>query len=51
MGEGSRVTKLAHGIHVSDIIVNKPIDGYTATFTVTLSGLILRTRVHPVPVR
>lgn len=39
LGEGSRVAKLAHGIHVSDIIVNKPIDGYaTATFTVTLSG-------------
>ncbi len=40
VGEGSRVTKLAHGIHVSDIIVNKPSTAATATFTVTLSGFI-----------
>lgn len=51
VGEGSRVTKLAHGIHVSDIIVNKPIDGYaTATFTVTLSGFGFTDEGTPRPV-
>lgn len=39
MSAGSRLAKLAHGVFVSDITVNKPINGYaTASFTVTLSG-------------
>ena len=51
VGEGSRVVKLAHGIHVSDIIVNKPIDGYaSATFTVTLSGFGFTDEGTPRPV-
>ena len=51
LGRDSRVTKLAHGIHVSDIIVNKPIDGYAAaTFTVTLSGFGFTKDGKPRPV-
>lgn len=51
VGNGSRIAKLAHGVHVSDIIVNKPIDGYaTATFTVTLSGYSFTNDGTPRPV-
>ena len=51
MDASSRITKLAHGIYVSDIIVNKPIDGYaTATFTVTLSGFGFTEDGKPRPV-
>ena len=51
LGDGGRVAKLAHGIYVSDIIVNKPIDGYaTATFTVTLSGYGFTQEGAPKPV-
>lgn len=51
VGEGCRMAKLAHGIYVSDITVNKPIDGYTtATFTVTLSGYSFTRGGAPRPV-
>lgn len=47
----SRVAKLAHGVYVGDIIVNKPINGYTtAIFTVTLSGYAYSAEGAPIPV-
>lgn len=50
-GLDSRVAKLAHGVYVSDINVNKPISGYsTATFTVTLSGYAFAQEGAPKPV-
>lgn len=50
-GNNSRLAKLAHGVYVSDILVNKPINGYaTATFTVTLSGFSYSKEGAPVPV-
>lgn len=50
-GEDSRVAKLAHGVYVADIEVNKPIDGYTtALFTVTLSGYSYTPQGEPIPV-
>ena len=50
-GENGRIAKLAHGIYVGDILVNKPIDGYTtATFTVTLSGYSFTAQGAPIPV-
>lgn len=51
VGTDTRVAKLAHGIYVSDIVVNKPISGYTsAVFTVTLSGYPLSEQGAPQPV-
>lgn len=51
LGEPSRVAKLAHGVYVSDILVNKPINGTTmATFTVTLSGYAFSGEGAPLPV-
>lgn len=47
----SRVAKLAHGVYVGDILVNKPINGYTTgTFTVTLSGFSYTPEGAPIPV-
>lgn len=47
----SRVAKLAHGVYVADILVNKPINGYTtAIFTVTLSGYAYSGEGAPIPV-
>lgn len=49
--QDSRVAKLAHGVYVGDILVNKPINGYTtATFTVTLSGYAYSVEGAPIPV-
>ena len=46
----NRLAKLAHGIYVSDITVNKPISGYTtAVFTVTLSGYSYSKNGSPLP--
>lgn len=51
MGVDTRVAKLAHGVYVSDIQVNKPINGYsTALFTVTLSGYAFSNEGAPKPV-
>lgn len=50
-GANNRIAKLAHGVYVGDIFVNKPIDGYTtATFTVILSGYSYSSEGAPVPV-
>lgn len=47
----SRIAKLAHGVYVGDILVNKPINGYTtAIFTVTLSGYAYSGEGAPIPV-
>jgi hypothetical protein len=51
LGADSRVAKLAHGIYVSDILVNKPINGHvSATFTVTVSGYSFSQEGSPLPV-
>lgn len=51
VGMDNRVAKLAHGVYVSDIIVNKPINGHvSAVFTVTLSGYSFSPEGAPVPV-
>lgn len=47
----SRVAKLAHSVYVSDIVVNKPINGHSsATFTVTVSGYSFSKEGAPLPV-
>lgn len=51
LGSDSRVAKLAHGVYVGDIVVNKPIDGHvSAIFTVTLSGYSFSREGSPLPV-
>lgn len=51
LGDGSQIIKLAYGVYVSDIQVNKPIMGNTtATFTVTLSGYAFTPEGAPLPV-
>ncbi len=51
LGADSRVAKLAHGVYVSDILVNKPINGHvSATFTVTVSGYSFSKEGSPLPV-
>ena len=51
MGSESRVAKLAHGVYVSDITVNKPINGnVSAIFTVTVSGYSFSSEGAPFPV-
>lgn len=50
-GMDSRVAKLAHGVYVGDVLVNKPINDYTtAVFTVTLSGYSFSPEGAPQPV-
>jgi hypothetical protein len=50
-GANSRIAKLAHGVYVADVSVNKPINGYTtAAITVTLSGYSYSAQGTPVPV-
>ena len=50
-GEEGRIAKLAHGVYVGDILVNKPMNGYTtATFTVALSGYSYTAEGAPIPV-
>lgn len=47
----NRIAKLAHGIYIDDVVVNKPINGYTtAVFTVSLSGYTFSEEGAPVPV-
>lgn len=44
--------KLGHGIYVSDVKINKPVNGYTtAVFTVTLTGYPVTNQGAPIPVR
>lgn len=51
MGTDNHVAKLAHGVYVSDVTVNKPLNGYaTAVFTVTLSGYSFSSDGAPKPV-
>lgn len=50
-GMQNRLVKLAHGVYVSDVKVNKPVDGYTtATFTITLTGYATSDLGTPLPV-
>lgn len=47
----NRIAKLAHGIYIDDVVVNKPINGYTtAIFTVSLSGYSFSEEGAPIPV-
>lgn len=51
-GIKNRLVKLSHGLYVSDVKVNKPIDGYiTALFSVTLTGYPTTEQGAPMPVR
>ncbi|MDR1671018.1 MAG: hypothetical protein LBR57_00690 [Alistipes sp.] len=51
LGTESRVAKLAHGVYVSDIVVNEPVDGHvSAIFTVTVSGYSFTNEGSPLPV-
>lgn len=51
VGPDNRLAKLAHGVYVSDVKVNKPLNGYaTAVFTVTLSGYRFSPDGAPLPV-
>lgn len=48
----NRLIKLGHGLYVSDVKINKPVNGYTtAVFTVTLTGYPTTGQGVPVPVR
>lgn len=50
-GIDNRVVKLGHGVYVSDVKINKPVNGYTtAFFTVTLTGYSTNDLGVPVPV-
>lgn len=50
-GRSNRVVKLGHGVYVSDVRINKPVNGYTtALFTVTLTGYSTTEQGVPVPV-
>lgn len=50
-GRNNRVVKLGHGVYVSDVRINKPVNGYTtALFTVTLTGYSTTEQGVPVPV-
>ncbi len=51
VGPRSNIVKLAHGVYVNDITVNKPIEGSTiATFTVILTGYGFNADGTPRPV-
>lgn len=51
-GMKNRLIKLGHGIYVSDVKINKPVNGYTtAVFTVTLTGYPVTNQGAPIPVR
>lgn len=50
-GMENRLVKLGHGLYVSDVRINKPINGFTtALFTVTLTGYSTSEQGVPVPV-
>lgn len=47
----NRLVKLGHGVYVSDVKINKPVNGFTtALFTVTLTGYSTTEQGVPVPV-
>lgn len=51
-GIKNRLVKMSHGLYVSDVRVNKPVDGYiTALFSVTLTGFPTSDQGAPMPVR
>lgn len=51
-GLNGRLIKMGHGVYVSDVTVNKPIDGYTtALFTITLTGYPTTSQGTPLPVK
>jgi hypothetical protein len=51
-GMKNRLIKLSHGIYVSDVKINKPVNGYTtALFTVTLTGYPTTEQGAPIPVK
>lgn len=48
----NRLIKLGHGVYVSDVKINKPVNGYTtALFSVTLTGYPTTDQGAPVPVK
>lgn len=48
----NRLIKLGHGLYVSDVKINKPVNGYTtALFTITLTGYPTTDQGAPIPVR
>lgn len=51
VGQKGRLVKLAHGVYISDITVQKPIHGTTnAVFTIRLSGFSFTKEGNPIPV-
>ena len=51
VGAGANLTKLAHGVYVSDVSITKPIEGTTvATFNVNLTGYSFNSDGTPRPV-
>ncbi|MCC8152849.1 MAG: hypothetical protein LIP01_00700 [Tannerellaceae bacterium] len=51
MGAPNRLIKMAHGLYVSNVKINKPVNGLTpASFTITLSGYATNDQGAPVPV-
>lgn len=51
LGMDNRLVKAGHGLYISDVKINKPINGYaTALFTVTLSGYSTTKEGAPIPV-
>ena len=51
LGINSRLVKLGHGLYVSDVKINKPVNGTaTAVFTVTLTGYATTKEGAPIPV-
>jgi len=50
-GKNSHLVKMGHGLYVSDVKVNKPVNGQTtAVFTVTLTGYSTNEQGRPIPV-
>ncbi|HBL33014.1 MAG TPA: hypothetical protein DDZ96_04240 [Porphyromonadaceae bacterium] len=50
-GIKNRLVKMSHGLYVSDVKINKPVDGYiTALFSVTLTGFPTSEQGTPMPV-
>lgn len=48
----NRLVKLGHGLYISDVKINKPVNGYTtASFSVTLTGYSTTEQGAPVPVK
>ena len=50
-GKNSHLVKMGHGLYVSDVKINKPVNGLTtAVFTVTLTGYSTNEQGRPIPV-